>query len=298
VGDMALVDIVVVSYNSRVALREAVERFAGIASLNVIVVDNASKDGSLATVEDLPITRLAMPYNGGFAFGCNAGWRAGRARYVLFMNPDAALGRGELDRLVSALENHPAVGLIAPRIEDADGGLEYSLRRFPRLRSTFAQALFLHRVFPQAPWVDEVIRDPARYDRPGPAEWVSGACMLVRRDVLERVDGLDEEFFMYCEDVDLCRRIWAAGYEVRYDPDATAVHLGGASAPRASLLPRLAASRIRYAQKHRSPVGAVVERIGIGVGELTHAIVSAGGPAVRLGHARALRLVLSRSPTT
>jgi N-acetylglucosaminyl-diphospho-decaprenol L-rhamnosyltransferase len=289
------VDIVVVSYNSRGELRGAVEELARAPAFNVIVVDNASTDGSLESVQDLPITRIAMPRNGGFAYGCNAGWRAGEARYVLFLNPDAALALPDLERLVSTLDEHADFGLVAPRIEHADSGIEYSLRRFPRLRSTFAQALFLHRLFPRANWVDEVVRDAAAYERPGTAEWVSGACMLVRREVLEALDGLDESFFMYCEDIDLCRRIWAAGYVVRYEPNAVVVHAGGASAPRAGLLPRLAASRILYARKHRNPVAAMIERVGVGLGALTHALLTTGGPSVRAGHARSLRLVLSRS---
>ena len=125
---------------------------------------------------------------------------------------------------------------MAPRIEEPDGSLDFSLRRFPRLRSSFAQALFLHRVFPEASWVDEVIRDPAEYEHPHPVEWVSGACFGVRRSVLEQIGGIDESFFHYSEDVDLCARIWEAGYEVRYVPDALAMHEGGASAPRTRLL--------------------------------------------------------------
>lgn len=295
---MAAVDVVIVSYNSRGELRRAAKELAGVPDVNVVVVDNASSDGSLDTIADLAVTRLSMPRNGGFAYGCNAGWRAANSPYVLFLNPDASIDPASLQRLVTSLEERPDTGIVAPRIEHSDGSLEFSLRRFPRLRSTFAQALFLQRLFPRAKWADEIIRDGPTYEFPGAAEWVSGACMLVRREVLELVGGLDDGFFMYCEDIDLCRRVRTAGYEVRFDPSATIVHRGGASAPRAGLLPRLAASRIRYARKHRSAAVATLERIGVGLGAFTHVLISTGGPAVRAGHARSLRLVLSRSGRT
>ena len=100
---------------------------------------------------------------------------------------------------------------------------------------------------------------------------------------------MDEGFFLYCEDTDLCRRLWDAGHEVRFEPGATAVHEGGASAPRPSLIPVLVTSRVRYASKHCGPVPAFLERVGIGLGALTHSVVSSGGREARAGHLRSLR---------
>jgi GT2 family glycosyltransferase len=134
------------------------------------------------------------------------------------------------------------------------------------------------------------VRDPDAYDHAGTAEWLSGACLLLRRSALEEVDGLDEGFFLYCEDTDLCARLWDAGYEVVYEPAALCVHEGGASAPRASLLPVLAASRIRYARKHAGRAEAALQRTGIALGALTHVVLSRGGR--RAGHARALRVAV------
>jgi N-acetylglucosaminyl-diphospho-decaprenol L-rhamnosyltransferase len=290
---MAAVDVVVVSYNSRDELRGCVEPFSGLADIHVVVVDNASGDGSLDVVADLPIERISLDRNGGFGHGCNMGWRAGSAPYVLFLNPDARIDVDSLERLVSVLEGTPAAGAVAPRINHADGTLDYSLRRFPRLRSTYARALFLHRVFPKATWTDELIREPSVYAEPGLPEWVSGACILVRRSVLEELEGFDEGFFMYCEDIDLCRRIRAAGLDLLYAPEAVVSHIGGASAPRASLLPVLAASRLRYARKHWSAPAALAERLGVALEALTHMVVSSGGRAARAGHGRAFLLALS-----
>ena len=294
---MQRVDVVVVSFNSQVRLREGVRALAGIDGVAVFVADNASTDDSLEVIRDLRgVTAIQLPRNGGFGYGCNAGWRAGTSPFVLFLNPDARIEPAALSRLTAVLEAEPQAGAVAPRILEDDGSLDFSLNRFPRLRSTFARALFLHRVFPRASWADEVVREERAYSRRGPVEWVSGACVLVRREALERIGGFDEDFFLYSEDIDLCRRLSDCGYEVRFEPDALAVHVGGASAPRASLLPMLAESRLRYARKHRSTAAALGERAGVALGALTHTIVSGGGRAARIGHARALRLALTGLP--
>ena len=291
---MAAVDVVVVSYNSRGELRGCVEPLARLEHVEVVVVDNASTDAGLDVIADLPVKRIALTRNGGFGHGCNAGWHSGQAPHVLFLNPDARIGEDALGRLVAVLDDTPATGAVAPRINHTDGTLDYSLRRFPRLRSTYARAFFMHRLFPRASWTDEVIREPAVYAEPGSPDWVSGACILVRRSVLEELDGFDEGFFMYSEDIDLCRRIQDAGHELRYEPSAVVSHIGGASAPRASLLPVLAASRLRYARKHRSKPAALLDRLGIALEALTHMVVSSGGRAARAGHGRAFLLALTR----
>jgi hypothetical protein len=257
------------------------------AGVRVLVVDNASPDRAHETVAGLPLTVVALRRNGGFAHGCNAGWRAGDAPFVLFLNPDSRLDPEALGRLVEELQASPAVGAVAPRLVDGRGALLYSQRRYPRLLSTYARALFLHRLFPGA---DELVRDERAYERAGSVDWVSGACVLIRRAALERVGGLDEGFFMYCEETDLCRRLRAAGYDIRYEPGAACVHFGYASAPRAALLPVLAASRLRYARKHRGRIGAGLERLGIALESATHVLVSRGG--TRLAHLRSLGVVL------
>jgi N-acetylglucosaminyl-diphospho-decaprenol L-rhamnosyltransferase len=287
-----LVDAVVVSYNSRDQLRGCVEPLAGNEHVSVIVVDNASPVDGLGTISDLPVRTLRQPRNGGFAYGCNAGWRAGSAPYVLFLNPDARMEPAALLRLVRTLEENPAVGAVGPRIVEPDGSLAFSQRRFPRLRSTYAHALFLNHVFPRADVTDGIVRDPSAYARPAEPDWLSGAAIAIRRTLLERLGGFDEGFFMYREDVDLCRRIRDAGFAVRFEPAATCVHEGGASAPRSALLPVLAASRIRYASKHGGLPAATLERLGIVLSSLTHALVARGGAPVRRGHLRSLRLAL------
>jgi N-acetylglucosaminyl-diphospho-decaprenol L-rhamnosyltransferase len=293
----ALVDAVVVSYNSGVHLRSCIEPLAAAEEIRVIVVDNASADGSLETVAGLDLTAIQLRSNGGFAHGCNVGWRAGTSPFVLFLNPDASMQPEAILQLVRVLHERPAAGAAAPNVVNEDGSLAFSLRWFPRLRSTYARALFLHRLFPRARWTDELIRDASFYERGHAVEWASGACLLVRRSALERIGGWDEQFFMYCEDIDLCRRLWASGSEVWYEPSVVCPHLGGASAPPAGLLPILAESRVRYARKHYGSVARVFERLGLGLDALTHLIVAQGGWRVRGGHLKALKALARRGTT-
>jgi hypothetical protein len=289
------VDVVVVSFNSRDRLRACVEPLTDLDWIDVYVADNASEDESLEVVADLPVTALPQPDNRGFSHGCNVGAAAGSSPFLLFLNPDASIGPDSIRLLVEDLETHERAGIVAPKIISDDGTLHHSLRRFPRLRSTYAQALFLHRLAPRALWADEVIRRDEWYERTGIQEWVSGACLLVRRDLYERLGGFDEGFFLYCEDVDLCLRARAAGFDVRYQPAAIARHEGGASAPRWSLLAIAMESKLHYARKHRSRPAAALERLGLTLGALVRVALGQGGKASRSGYARALRSLVGAS---
>ena len=290
-GNSLLVDVIVVTYNSRSRVFPCAKA-ALSAGANVIVVDSASPDRSLEALGDLPVTTIQLSENRGFGFGCNRGWESGSAPYVLFLNPDAVLDEAALGALAAVLDREPAVGAVGPRLLEEDGTLEWSQRRYPRLRSTFARALYLHHLAPQAQWVDEMIRVPAVYEEPGEPDWLSGACLLVRRELLERIGGFDEGFFLYSEDTDLCKRIRDAGYTLRYEPSAVVHHVGGASAPRSGLLHVLASSRVRYMRKHRGVLAGALERTGLVLESLLRLVVSRGGADQRRGHLRTLAALL------
>jgi N-acetylglucosaminyl-diphospho-decaprenol L-rhamnosyltransferase len=292
-GLQAAIDVVVVSYNSADSLRRCVGPLMADADLRVFVVDSASVDGSLETLEGLNAVRIPLDANRGFAYGCNRGWRAGSAPYVLFLNPDAVLQPADVRVLAAVLEREPETGAVGPRLVNDRHGLEYSQRRFPKLRSTYAQALFLHRIFPESTWADELIRNRDAYDRPGSPDWISGACILIRRAVLERLGGWDESFFLYSEDTDICLRIRDIGFEVHYTPNATAIHVGGGSGARTTLLPVLAASRLHFVRKHSKQPSTALLRIGMVLSELTHAAAGRGGRAARAGHLRGAYVLLT-----
>jgi N-acetylglucosaminyl-diphospho-decaprenol L-rhamnosyltransferase len=290
------IDAVIVSYRSARTLRGCVAPLLAIDGVRVTVVDNASPDAALQTIADLhDVDVVRAPRNGGFAYGCALGVARGAAPYVLFLNPDARIDAASLRVLAAVLEADRRVAVAGPQIRDDDGALAFSLRRFPRIRSTFARALFLHRVWPRAAWTDELVRDPAAYERPGPAEWVSGACMLVRRDAYEAIGGFDEGLFLYCEDTDLCRRLWERGHAVRYEPSAVVHHVGGASSGAGETQAIAARSRVYYARKHRGRAAARLEAAGVALEEATHTVAALTRPALRRGHLAALRAVVARA---
>ena len=284
---MTDVDVVIVSYNSGRTLRSCVGPLTGISWISVVVVDNASPENGLDSIADFDASVIRSDTNRGFATACNIGWHSGCSPYVLFLNPDASIAPSHIERLIKDAQL-PGVGAAAPRIVKREGSLAYSLRRFPRLRSTYGQAFFLHRLFPRASWADDVVRDPDAYSQGSKPEWVSGACILVTREALTKIGGWDDGFFLYCEDTDLCLRLRAAGYSVVFDPEAICLHEEGASGPRAAALPILAASRVHLARKHRGWLIALAEACGVALGGLSHAVLGAGDAAVRRGHARSI----------
>jgi N-acetylglucosaminyl-diphospho-decaprenol L-rhamnosyltransferase len=292
------VDAVVVSYNNRDTIRACVEPLLRTPGVAVTVVDNASPDASLEAIAELPLRAVQSRRNAGFGAGCNLGVACGCAPLVLLLNPDAEMQADALERMVAALEAEPDVALVGPRLLAEDGSLVHSMRRYQRSVSTWAQAFYLHRILPRVAWASEIDSRPEVYEGPAYPEWVSGACMLVRREAFESVGGFDDRFFLYCEDQDLCRRLRADGGRVRYEPSAVVSHRGGHSAPRPSLYAVLARSRISYARKHGGPLSAAVQHAGVIAESLTHALAGlAGRPASGRGHRAALRAGLKRIAT-
>jgi N-acetylglucosaminyl-diphospho-decaprenol L-rhamnosyltransferase len=287
-----MVDVVVVSYNSERELDRCLRPLTGAGDITVTVVDNASADGSVMVAQAAGAATVACTVNRGFAAGCNRGASAGDAPVVLFLNPDAQVTAAGVRRLAAVLAGDPRIGAVGPRIVDEEGRLCLSQRRFPRLRATFAQALFVHRLVPRARWVQETVTDESDYDAPQEPDWLSGACLAVRRSDLDHLGGWDEGFFLFREDVDICRRLRDAGLVVRYEPAVTAVHQGGASAAAKTVLPVLADSRVRYARKHHGHAVARLERLGVALHALTHAVAGHDDGGARAGYARVLRNAL------
>jgi GT2 family glycosyltransferase len=242
-------DVVVVAYRSGACLRKCVEPLAGRPGVAVFVVDNQCPDGSPALVADLPLTTVALGRNAGFGAGCNAGVRIGSAPAVLFLNPDAQIDPSAALALASRLEFDPSLGAVGPRIVGEDGSTHLSVRRLPRLRSAFGEALFLHHLLPRAQWATEFVRSPGAE---APAEWLSGAVLCVRRSSFEAVGGFDERFFLYSEDTDICARLRQAGFGIAYEPAVTAMHVGGGSARAAGQEEMKLTARLLYARLHES----------------------------------------------
>ena len=154
------VDVVVVAYNSRDTLRACVEPLAHVPWVDVTVVDNACPEDSARVLDDLPVRVIRSPRNGGFAYGCNLGMAAGLGDFVLLLNPDAEIDAANLAVMVDALRANSQLAGIGPRTVDDAGNVVFTQRRFPRLRLTYAQGLFLHRAAPGAAWADDASPTP------------------------------------------------------------------------------------------------------------------------------------------
>ena len=288
----------VVAYNSRDTLRACIEPLARLPWVDVTVVDNACPEDSARVVEDLPVRIVRSPHNGGFAYGCNLGMANGSADFVLLLNPDAKIDAASLAVLVDALRANPSLAGVGPRIVDDAGNLIHTQRRFPRLRITYAQGLFLHRAAPGAVWADDCIRDPRAYERPAMPEWISGL-LSAPPSRSGRLGGwARRRFFLYSEETDLFKRLAAAGWRAGFEPRATAWHVGYQSADANATEPIRAVSRVRYARKHHGRLVAALEALGVALGTLAHAVVWIRHPARARGNLVAARAALGAVRST
>jgi len=243
---------VVVSYETRDTLLEGLAALASEPDASVVVVDNASSDGSAAAVrERFPgVTLVANPTNVGFARACNQGARATRAPLLLFLNPDATLAPGSLRALSAILESRPRVGIVGPRTRSANGDIQVSTGPDLSLVSELGQRRLVRGVARRDPAILAEAERLHAVERE--VDWVSGACLMIRREAFDAVSGFDERFFLYEEDADLCRRAREAGWQVLFSPAALARHALGRSMARSPERARLEyhRSHLLYYRKH------------------------------------------------
>jgi GT2 family glycosyltransferase len=222
--------------------------------IEVIVVDNGSADCSAELVETQHrwAQLIRLERNIGFSAGNNAGIREARGRDVLLLNTDTVVHPGALRALVVFAAQHPEAGIIGPRLLNADGSIQYSCRTFPTLANGFFRNTFLGRLFPRNRFNRRYLLTDWDHSSARAVDWVSGAAMFIRREVLDQVGLLDEGFFMYCEDVDLCYRARQAGWEVWYCPDAVITHFIARASDKnaAAMIAQRHLSMYRFFRKH------------------------------------------------
>lgn len=265
------VSIVIVSFNTRDLLREclkSLERQSAGTSKEVIVVDNTSRDGTADMVaNEFPQVKLIRSdINLGFAAANNAAFPHCIGKYVVLLNSDAFLRSKALQRAMAYMDADETIGLGGARLVGPDDCLQPSARMFPSLLNDFLTLSGLAARFPRSRFFGRFDRTWADPDQVADVDWVPGAFSIVRRSALEETGFFDEKFFLYYEEVDLCRRIRAAGYKVRYWPDVVVVHLGGESSKTVGDVvfsksgSQLALWRIRsalmYYRKHHGSTGA------------------------------------------
>ncbi|MFH0793281.1 MAG: glycosyltransferase family 2 protein [bacterium] len=199
-------------------------------SYEVLVVDNGSRDGSPAMVKAKhPWVRLLVNrVNVGFTRANNQGLSRAKGRYALILNNDTVIRPQAFDRAVEFMDRETNVGAMGLKLLNPDGSIQYSCRRFPSFKTAlFNRYSLLTRLFPNNVWSREYLMSDFGHKELRDVDWVSGACLMVRREVMEKIGLLDERFFIYNEDVDWCMRIHQAGWRVVFFPDSEVVHFIG-----------------------------------------------------------------------
>ena len=231
--------VVILNWNARpflVACLDSILEQNWRHQIEIIVVDNDSQfDDSVEVVRrDYPgVALIESGGNIGFSAGNNVGWRASNGRHVLFLNPDTIIEDGALDVLCDWMDAHPAVGACGPRMTYPDGELQASARGFPSFGAGLFRNSFLGRLWPDNPWSRGYLQTDVDPTRERAVDWLSGSAILGRREALRDVDlgrgPWDEDYFMYCEDIDLCYRLMQRDWPRFYVPSATIQHHIGKS---------------------------------------------------------------------
>ena len=244
------VSAIVVTHNAAAWIERSLESLAGTGA-EVIVVDNASTDGTPGLVrEKVPDARVIEQENKGFGAGNNTGMRAASGRYYLLLNPDAWLTEGALDKLMAFADEHPDAAVVGPRLLNPDGSLQRSVRGYPSPWRIATEYFFLRKLGPRTHALNAFFGEQFDHESVRDAEYLFGACLLVRREAVDEVGGFDEDFFLMSEEVDWCYRFREAGWKVLFYPGAEVFHVVGAS-----LNPRqfhaIVRGHLQFLRKHR-----------------------------------------------
>jgi GT2 family glycosyltransferase len=266
---MVDVSVVIVSWNTRHYLVDCVRSLLahrGSYVLEIIVVDNASQDDSVASLRrDFPeVTVVENERNLGFARANNQGIGIARGRYVCLVNSDVLLLEDSVGSMLNYMESNEEVGVLGPKLLWKDRTLQGSCRKFPSLWNTLCPAIGLTGLFPRVAFLSgEHMVGFFRHDHVADVDAVVGAFMMVRGSALQDVGGMDEQYFMYCEEVDWCKRFADAGWRVRFFPATQVIHYGGGSSSAEPLrfFREYCVSNLRYWRKHHSPLSVAGYRL-------------------------------------
>jgi GT2 family glycosyltransferase len=226
-AELDSVAVVVVTYDGLPWIEQCLDSVAGVPT---VVVDHGSTDGTVALVRERhPQVTVVEQENRGLAAGWNRGVAETDAELLLIVNADAWLVGDALQALVAVADRLPRAAWVAPRLQNPDGTLQRSVRGFPTVWRLATEYLFLRKLAPRSRALNAFYAAGFDHDGERAVEWTMGSCMLVRRAALEAVGPFDEDFFLFSEETDWCRRAADAGWDVVFTPAATCVHVGGAS---------------------------------------------------------------------
>ena len=260
--------IVILSWNTRDLLQACLESlFHGPRSLDyeVIVVDNASEDGSAdMTASRFPRALLIRnDRNEGYARGNNLGILRSKGRYILLLNSDTEVRGDAPERMTAFLEEHPEYGACAPKLVNPDGTIQRACMRFPTLAVPFFFDTFLERLFPENRVVRRYFMRDFDHTRSRDVEQPPGSCFLFRSSLVSSVGLLDEDLFLFYNDVDYCKRIREAGLKIRYIAEVEVMHhLGGSTRKYGDFSLEWHKNRVRYFRKHHGFPGAGAAKCG------------------------------------
>lgn len=227
------------------------------ASFETIVVDNNSEDGSPDMIAaEFPWVRLErMARNLGFTGGHNHALAIRNGRHVMPLNSDTVVHPGALALLMKHLQENPQTGIVGPKLLNPDGSLQLSARRFPTPSAALFRNTPLGKLFPNNRYVRAYLMEDFDHSDATTVDWVSGAAFIAREELVAKIGLFDPEYFMYCEDVDLCWRTWKAGYDVLYLPEAVITHAIGRSTDKAPnrMIGRFHRSMLRFYAKNMLP---------------------------------------------
>lgn len=240
--------IILLNYKQKGLLKQCIKGIVlaqPALSYEIIVVDNNSGDGSLEMVAAMfeptiddgystvpiyqnlkvpPIKTIQAGSNGGFAVGNNLGIKQASGKYIMILNSDIAVVPGALEKMYSFMEENLEVGIIGPKLINPDGSVQYSCRRFPSFLTPFYRRTFFGKLsFAKRP-TDHYLMKDFDHKKNISVDWLFGACLLARKSALDKVGVFDENFFMYFEDLDLCRRFWQENFKVMYFTGVEMVH--------------------------------------------------------------------------
>jgi len=261
------ISITICSWNTIDDLRACLASLEAVrdeAPFEVIVVDNNSEDGSPDMVErEFPWVRLErLLQNLGFTGGQNHAIGIRQAPHAMPLNSDTIVHPGALSGLLVYLKGHPEVGIVAPKLLNPDGSLQYSCRRFPNPMAALFRNTPLGRLFPNNRFTRDYLMQDWEHNEPREVDWVSGAAFLVRDSIIEEIGAFDPEYFMFCEDVDWCFRVWKHGKKVVYLPTCVITHAIGRSTDKAPnrMIGRFHRSMLRFYVKNQAPEVSVLLR--------------------------------------
>ena len=275
--------VIVVTHNGRdvaLATLRSARASADDVSCQWLVVDSGSTDGTPEAIEcTFPDVRVFRCPNRGFAAGNNVALPYARGRYVLLLNPDVEIADGTLADLVAALDRRPEIGIASVVQRSTDGRLLASIRRFPTPARNLADALGAARL-PLLGWLRELDTDFDLYSCERSVDWLVGAFLCARHDAIKQVGPLDPGFFLYCEEIDWCRRFRECGWDVRHLPLMTITHHEGDNkAP--DMVAQLGHSRRRFAYKHFRWPSAVAIHAALVLNHVLRLVVFAPTAALR-----------------